>query len=320
MPKNNKINPMTLAVILMAVLYFSGPGLFELQAVTNYCDSVLQTSDSSGFSFTPTSDYVLSKMVVTASRDGKPGSCSFSISDSKGIVQSTSYNGNSLPTLPGDVSIGMADAIIVSAGETYTFDLACPGSLNNNGGLNDGPSQSWGKPATESCLDPGPPAVMFRTSDPAYDSGYIAFNLFCSSGGPLTKYGMSGLGGGSTQFMCEERFGKQLISNLPGNIRSECDSTSLYYDEGIFFTCCNVDDTGVTDGMFFIPYSAIGEETSAVLDAPNEIMCSALCTVGDLDCDSLIDWDELNTAIREWLAGNHSWSILNEIIAAWINR
>jgi len=41
-------------------------------------------------------------------------------------------------------------------------------------------------------------------------------------------------------------------------------------------------------------------------------------TAADKDCNNIIEWTEINTAIGDWLIGTYSWNNINDIIGAWI--
>lgn len=42
-------------------------------------------------------------------------------------------------------------------------------------------------------------------------------------------------------------------------------------------------------------------------------------TVADIDCDSIVNWQEINFAVDKWLIGMYDWTTINQVIVAWLS-
>jgi len=118
--------------------------------------------------------------------------------------------------------------------------------------------------------------IKFRTSDPTYSSGYIAFNTVnpqSCSGENIDKHNfVSGLG--YSLIKCTSIYGTPIIENIP-NIDVGCEGTSnLHYfaDTNSYIVCCNKLGGGRINKKYSADIS--GTEPSISTDPSREINCA----------------------------------------------
>lgn len=90
------------------------------------------------------------------------------------------------------------------------------------------------------------------------------------------------------------------------NVPTEC--------TGCVDTSWTPDPSTVCDGETFTQTSNCGNTRTAI----GTKNCAVCNTQADTNCDGTVSWNEINTAISNWLSGTYNWVDINTMISAWL--